>query len=529
MSSRSLFNVFVCLALWLPLPLDAQTQTNGNDAAPQAENSTPGIPTFYAHARQVIIDADVWDKVLKKGDRPWIGDEPLPPLEKGAVEYLPQPVARGLTARDFQVFDNGVEQKINYFRETDFPAVDMSNQWYFWPTVEGTWGILAKGQDVGDPFATYVIGYAPPTALTGDCHTIRVTVDGREVHQDRDRYCFSSSSNDLETAEGTRLGARMRKFATSKARGNIRVSAQAFAFWSSGVLRLASETSSGWSSGVPPASDYTYTVEVHDSKAPATIQISIGFDPPQGTWYYPCQKDEAIHILGMVYKGNGELGQEFSGTLACQMVRDRYWSTADRPTAGIWAPSRFDGQITLEPGEYDLRVVVSDGSSFGGREIPLRVNPLNAQDLMISDVVVGGVLRSAAWVLREAASVSPSPVLPSPLVSKNIQFFPDSDTPTRLPKHTPLFLYFEIYKPARDQASTVYYRYKITDLKTGSPVMNRGPMSASDWLVSGNAVVPIGLKVATDDLKTGTYRLELQASDSAGRETEWRQADFTIK
>ena len=32
---------------------------------------------FYAHARQVIIAADVWDKAVKKGDQSWIGDEPL--------------------------------------------------------------------------------------------------------------------------------------------------------------------------------------------------------------------------------------------------------------------------------------------------------------------------------------------------------------------------------------------------------------------------------------------------------------------
>ncbi len=85
---------------------------------------------FYAHARQVIIEADVWDKALKKGEHPWTGDEALDTGDKSYLRQLP-PAARGLTAKDFHVFDNGAEQSINYFKEADFPAVDMTNQWYF--------------------------------------------------------------------------------------------------------------------------------------------------------------------------------------------------------------------------------------------------------------------------------------------------------------------------------------------------------------------------------------------------------------
>ena len=100
--------------------------------------------------------------------------------------------------------------------------------------------------------------------------------------------------------------------------------------------------------------------------------------------------------------------------------------------------------------------------------------------------------------LRDAASVSPSPVIPMPLVSKDLQYIPDLGNPSRLPKHAPLYLYFEVHQPTSEtQASAVFYQLRITDLKTGSLVMNTGPVSTADWIVPGNPVIPIGLKVAT--------------------------------
>ena len=90
----------------------------------------------------------------------------------------------------------------------------------------------------------------------------------------------------------------------------------------------------------------------------------------------------------------------------------------------------------------------------GGHRLPLRVGSLDPQRLLISDLVVANVIRGLSWVLRDAASVSPSPVIPTPLVSKDLQYFPDLGNPSRLPKHAPLYLYFEVYQPTSDtQAS----------------------------------------------------------------------------
>jgi hypothetical protein len=519
--------VLICLALLVPFAAHAQEPTG--DKTPQTVNSPTKVPTFYAHSRQVIVEAEVWDKTYKKGDRPWIGDEPLRPGEKVLVRRLPPP-ARGLIAREFHVFDNGVEQSINYFKETDFPAVDMTSQWYFVPTAEGTWRDLPLNENVEFPSATYLIGYVPLAIRPGECRPIKIVVEGRQVQVNRDHYCAINSSkvHDDDALNGTKLGTRMRQFANSSVHGSIKVSMQAFTFWSSGVLHLVTKTSPAGNAATLPASNYMYVVEVHDSKAPATVQIAVAFNPPQRSWYYPCQKDEVLHILGIVYKTDGQVAGQFADTFSC-LTPTASWPKGYKPDL-VYVPSMFDSQISLPPGQYDLPMVVTDGNNFGRAQMHLQVEPLNPERLTISDIMVVGVLRDASWVLREAASVSPAPVVPSPLVSKDLQFFPDADTPPHLRKHTPLFLYFEIYEPLMEnEKPAVYYRVRIANLKSGSLVTNTGSMSAADWVLPGNAAIPIGLKIATDKLKKGSYRLEVQASDSVGRETEWRQATFTIE
>jgi hypothetical protein len=118
--------------------------------------------------------------------------------------------------------------------------------------------------------------------------------------------------------------------------------------------------------------------------------------------------------------------------------------------------------------------------------------------------------------------------VPAPLVSKQAQFIPVPEA--RLPKKSSLPLYFEIYEPLlADRSAEVYFRMKITDLKDGTLVINAGPTSAAQCVTPGNVVVPIALKVDTDKLQSGPYKIEVQASDSAGRTTEWRMAKFEIQ
>ena len=225
----------------------------------------------------------------------------------------------------------------------------------------------------------------------------------------------------------------------------------------------------------------------------------------------------------------GELAAQFAESTDCVTP---FYSGQLRllPRSGVMLPDRFDTQINLRPGDYDLQLVVTDGKNFGRARSPLHIEPLSSQRLMTSDVAIGGGVRYVGWVLREATAVSPAPVIPTPLVSKDREYLPDSEDPARVHKHTPLYVYFEIYEPqAETPGLPIYYRWRITDQKTGLVVLTTDPLSAAEFLSTGNAVIPIGLKLDTEKLKKGTYKFEVQASDSAGRESERRATKFNIQ
>lgn len=490
----------------------------------QTDTGTGEIPTFYSHARQVLVTVSVRKHAAKSAA--WVPKQALKQYPMAADRLAMPPVVRGLSANDFHIFDNGAEQKINYLQESDSSGRDTNEHWFFSPHVRGTWGEFSSSYlALVLPAAIYIIGYIPPASQSGDCHTIRVVAEDNDVVLNRTRYC-NTEEGDTPTVEERKLAAQAESFDKSGKSGSIRVSSRPFVFWSSRVLSLmrdSPETGMG-SASASAAANYTYVVVVHDSRAPATVQIATEYELVTKQWDYPCPSDHlAIYVFGVVYKANGEVAARFGDSNRC--------STEDYAVMGpgwITIPTRFNTQVELHPGDYDVHVVVSDGHKFGQARMPLRVEPIDSQALTISDIALNGILRDASWLLQQAAWVSPAPLVPGPLVSKHAQFIPVPDA--RLPKKSALPLYFEIYEPLlADRSAEVYFRMKITDLKDGTLVINAGPTSAAPCVTPGNVVIPIALKVDTDKLQSGQYKIEIQASDSAGRTTEWRMAKFEIQ
>ncbi len=438
-----------------------------------------------------------------------------------------------------------MEQRINYFKEADFPGVwSLTTLWFLGATTRGTWGTPALS-GVYTHSAGYLIGYVPRALQPGECHTIQIVVPNHYVQENRKQYCGSSDSNAQMTPEEVKLFARTRSFANSPARGKITVFVGAFAFWSSGVLALIKQPPSGASSVELPATAFRYVVDVHDSKAPATVQIATQILLPKQTWKRPCPKNAAIHILGTVFNStNGEIVGQFGDTLRCRERDDVISVRLAKVALPFYTiPSVWDTEIDLLPGQYKLRVLVTDGKDFGRAYADLRVRPLDSNSLNVSDLAVNSVLLDAALIVRLATMVTPNPLVPAPLVSKMVTLAAVATAPPLvqdvqfLPfpyaqawKGTPIPLYFEIYKPVPDtDDSEIYYQMRITDLKTGATVMATEPISTADFVVPGDSVVPIGLKLDTYKLQKGAYKLEVQASDSAGHESEWRAADFNIQ
>ena len=503
-------------------------------SAPAQSSSSPAAATSYQPPGEVIIEAQVWNKGHKEVRRPWVGYWYGVPDQKGQayrlLGELPEPVL-GLAPSDFQVFDNGVEQTVNYFRAADKPANDLIGVWSFARSFDGAWGTLVRGPHFDFPPASYVIGYVPRSVSPGECRTVKVIVHGRDVELNRDEYCPLSGSASNQPSDGPTLNAG--PLPTNRSIKPLAVSIRTFTFWSSGVLRFGAEGQTSTSSE-HRLGRWSYAVEEYrpDSQASVHLDVDLG---GVGSWNYPCHKDEApIKVLAIVRTSDGHLAVQHSWSYSCFMTSK--WSiiyagednSIHAPEGYVLAPNRLDTQISLRPGDYDLEVVVSNGYNSGRAHVPLHVDKQDYNGLTLSDLVVGGVVRSTEWVLRDAATTAPGPIVPTPLVSKDLEYFPDSLSAVYAGKGTPVYIYFEIYQPQIKTRANPYYQWQIFDQKTGSKVMSSQLVAATDSVVPGSAVIPIGLKIDVDKLQQGSYELKVQASDSAGRDSVWRTVKFSI-
>ena len=135
----------------------------------------PGMPVFHSESREIVLGAIVWkagarlDGTRKSEARGML--KTIPQWAQAGVEgdinrFQP---ATGLTAKDLHVFDNGVEERLNYFKEADFQDSNITKDWTFKPTLRGSWGTPPLEASSGSKFAiavrmalaSYLIGYVP--------------------------------------------------------------------------------------------------------------------------------------------------------------------------------------------------------------------------------------------------------------------------------------------------------------------------------------------------------------------------------
>src|SRR5262249_839029 len=124
------WKAFPCLVLLVSFAVFAQERHASPAAATQADDQPAGIPKFYAQSRQMLIAATVRDP--NKIDASWIPKITGKKEDKPTENFFTiHPSVLGLHASSFHVFDNGIEQPINYFKEVDFPGANQSNEWSF--------------------------------------------------------------------------------------------------------------------------------------------------------------------------------------------------------------------------------------------------------------------------------------------------------------------------------------------------------------------------------------------------------------
>jgi hypothetical protein len=388
----------------------------------------------------------------------------------------------GLTVADFHLFEDGKEQRIHQVTVERLYRPEFVDNFGVRETETARtpgqkWAVLIRKAPPplwwsGPPPDLYLVAYVPPDWAEGSCHEIRVKVKQKDVVvYTRSQYC-NTPHPASDPLAGTSLGKHMEDFAASDKVGKIPLALQA---------------------------GFLYA----NAKA-ARVYITTDFS--SGAKEY--------RILAMAYRRDGALALRLSDT---EELTNISWN-------------HYEAQMELPPGDYELRSVLSADRKFGKAEMPLTVDSYDGQQLGISSIFVCKQFHD-----HRQTMVVPDPRRPStlsdfvPLVSRGREFTPTGDTNFR--KKDIFFVYYEVYEPllASAPATTVQTRLRIINASTGQVGADTGWQSAADWMEPDGSVIRLTPEVGLSKLNKGSYRIEVQASDSAGRKTDTRTATFSIE
>jgi len=424
-----------------------------------------------------------------------------------------------LGAGDFRVFEDGIEQKIEsvrFEREASISARDnlgfhgFHEEWSYTPRAKWSTVDLA-GWSPSPANYFYRIAYVPPKTEAGECRHIKVTVDRpRAVVYASDQYCYTVHPA-TDPLVGTKFGKQLESDLDSDQRAKIPLSLQASFF-------------------------YTETQKVR-----IEIVLAFPWDRLNHEWING-DLHAMIGVVGVLQKRQDRVRAARFSDLACcisgrQLVRtfsydpdsSAYLDQSGRRADPGYIPSYYEAQIDAPAGtEYDLRVVLSDGKKFGRAEVPLIIDSYDGKQLAISSVVLSKRFRNAAVAAQEAAAANLAAGY-VPLVSKGVQITPMADTRFKRGDH--FIAYLEVYEPLLSQQpkTEVQAHMRIFDAKTGEMKVDFPPLDATPYQRPGSTMIPIGDELVVSQLPKGDYRLEVQATDSAGRSTPWRTAYFTLE
>jgi hypothetical protein len=423
---------------------------------------------------------------------------------------------RGLTANEFHLFEDGVEQKIESAKLDRWAWISARDnfvsheEWSYAPL--GKWGTVDQGVDWSPSPANYFyqLSYVPTNREEGKCRHVRVKVDKpRAVVYAGDQYCYTAQPSG-DPLNGTKFGQQLQANLDLDRRAKIPLSVQVSFFYTEA------------------------------QRARVEIDLAFPWDKLTHKWVGG-ELHATIGALGIVEKKDRSVTTRFSD-LACCISGSQLFATFSydpdlsanlqqqlQHIESAYLPSTYNRQIDLPTGEeFKLRVVLSDGRNFGRAEVPLVIDSYDGKRLAISSVALCKRFRDAGAAAQEdaAANLAPQYV---PLVSKGVRVTPTADTTFK--RNDPLIAYFEVYEPLLSQQpkTAITAHMRITDPKTGMLTVDFPPLDAAPYERPGSTMIPIGDELVVSQLPKGDYRLEVQATDSAGRSTPWRTANFTLE
>jgi hypothetical protein len=467
-------------------------------AAAVAQEQTDGPSAIRVESQQVVVPVFVVDK------------SDMGFSNRGYEEWDME--VQELAVKDFHVFEDGKEQPIQNLT-VDVPRVweihdNVTHHLETACTPKGIWASsdlppeLGKGGKGPWLIHVYLLSYIPPLAdPKRPCHKIKVKVNRPHATiYARETYC-STQNGFYDALGGTELGRQMDAYADSAQEGKLQISAQVVSFFD------------GSSAGrVVVAADF-----------PANAL---------GRRWRGIKIEATIAVLGLVSNKDKLIADRFSD-VACHpsLTGDAYRGPiplpeVSRKMAELQSiPNHYETELDLPPGDYDLKLLLTDGKAFGRLELPVSVESFERDGLAISGIIFCRRYFSAPDPAVQAARAP----LYSPLVANGVAFTPAGVT--RFKKKDGLFSYFEIHEGrlAGAEAVKLWTQMRVRDALTGEIKWQTGLMPIEAPASSENSAISLGQKVLVDQLAPGAYRLELQASDSAGRKTVWRTASFSVE
>src|SRR5437588_154420 len=333
----------------------------------------------------------------------------------------------------------------------------------------------------------YILGYAPPDTPEGSCHTLKVKMNRGGLHvRSRSGYCNVRTANVLE---GKPLEKQLEAHAAGSQAGSIH-----------GVLEAP----------------FFYT-------GPNTARVNLAMEIPSDSFQFNKEKGKYhanLNVLGIAYRHDGSIGAKFSDTVNLDLEKEE-WKEFTK------SPYQYENQFDASPGDYKLTVVLSaGGDAFGKFESPLSIDSYDGKHFSLGGVA----LTNSAHKLNDIPESLDSVLLEdrTPLVVKGMQIVPSA---TNRFKHTDdVVVYSEVYEPllTSDALPVVAVGYTVFERATNNKIFSTGAVRCDDFIQKGNPVIPVGLKVKVDDLKPGSYRLVMQAVDSAKNNAPNRTVDFDV-
>jgi len=458
---------------------------------------------------EVLVPTVVFDKELyaKLGTQePHHRDSYTRLVAKNSKLWNDVPV-KNLTVKDFHLFEDGLEQKIASVRFEPPAFRVVQDNLGRHPEIVGSGGGLWAYPDlprtdlsVWLAWPHYVLAYVPSKSPPGSCHHIQVNVPRANlIVWTRSEYC-NTPHPASDPLNGTEFG---------------------------NTLEAAARA--GTSTGIDLKLTLATFVDQPDS---ARVYLSASF--PRESLHYEIRDRTLYATIGsllLVYNEDGALVARYSDFACCDYGNSQESgnSAKESPASSpaeipALLPNRYEAQVSLAPGKYLIRAVISDGLHFGVQQAPLRIEGAEPGKLAVTGLVL------ARRVRRLPADRTDERVAGSytPLVSKGVEFIPTANT--EFFREDTLFAYFEINNPAiaGQPPARIFANLRILDSSSGSPADTFAPVDTATYATPGNPVIAVGRGLALSHLAPGAYRLQVQATDATGRNTEWRSMDFTV-